>query len=269
VTSPIEDYTDRKQVIRHARYCLQYAIESAGLLEVDDNLVKQWRAHLTRLVDVDDVDRLTLNERRRYERVAPEFLAYEGAGRPVEGERMKAIEPGPESHEWRYGFAQFPWRLMIALRSGAYDPDRDLDSVKAYIRRWRYPNGYIGAMSTDIQSFMGAYGETGGILAPIQEMLMQSWEGVIRLFPAWPVRVDASFTTFRAEGAFLVSASLKGGVIKGVSIFSEAGGPCSIVSPWGRPPLVREDKGASVDVSVSGEAAVFDTRAGSYYRLEG
>jgi alpha-L-fucosidase 2 len=63
-------------------------------------------------------------------------------------------------------------------------------------------------------------------------MLMQSHEGVIRLFPCWPKDQDARFGTLRAVGSFLVSAELKGGVISGVKITSEKGGDCVIVNPW-------------------------------------
>ena len=38
-------------------------------------------------------------------------------------------------------------------------------------------------------------------------MMLQSWDGALRIFPAWPRAVDARFENFRAEGAFLVSAA--------------------------------------------------------------
>jgi hypothetical protein len=45
---------------------------------------------------------------------------------------------------------------------------------------------------------------------------------------------DAAFTTLRAKGGFLVSASLRGGVVTdNVSIVSEAGEQVALFSPWG------------------------------------
>jgi hypothetical protein len=57
----------------------------------------------------------------------------------------------------------------------------------------------------------------------LNEMLLESHEGVLRLFPCWPKDQDARFGTLRACGAFLVSAELKGGSIGGVKIASEKG----------------------------------------------
>jgi alpha-L-fucosidase 2 len=52
----------------------------------------------------------------------------------------------------------------------------------------------------------------------VNDMLMSSYSRCIRLFDAWPTGQDASFTTLRAKGAFLVSASLTGGVVGSVRI---------------------------------------------------
>ena len=67
----------------------------------------------------------------------------------------------------------------------------------------------------------------------ISDMLLQSWQGpqgsVIRVFPAvpseWP---DAAFEDWRAEGAFLVSASRTGGKTNWVRVESLAGGLCRV-----------------------------------------
>jgi hypothetical protein len=65
----------------------------------------------------------------------------------------------------------------------------------------------------------------------LQEMLIQSWGGVIRVFPAVPDEwKDAAFRDLRTEGAFLVSAARKDGKTKWVKIKSLAGEPC-VVKP--------------------------------------
>ena len=33
----------------------------------------------------------------------------------------------------------------------------------------------------------GAWTESLGVLAPLQEMMLQSWDGALRIFPAWPL----------------------------------------------------------------------------------
>ena len=69
--------------------------------------------------------------------------------------------------------------------------------------------------------------------AGVQEMLLQSHAANIRIFPAVPASwKDIEFTTLRAEGAFLVSARRRGGVVERVEIIAEAGGVCRLVSPF-------------------------------------
>lgn len=65
----------------------------------------------------------------------------------------------------------------------------------------------------------------------ILDMLMQSWGGVIRVFPATPgVWKDASFYQLRTAGAFLVSAKREEGKTKFIHVKSLSGQPCIIQS---------------------------------------
>jgi len=69
--------------------------------------------------------------------------------------------------------------------------------------------------------------------AGLQEMLVQSYSGTIRVFPAVPARwKDISFRTLRAEGAFLVSAERKSGATQRVEIRAEKGGLLRIEEPF-------------------------------------
>jgi len=63
----------------------------------------------------------------------------------------------------------------------------------------------------------------------VHEMMIQSWGGVIRVFPAMPdVWANAAFHNFRTEGAFLVSAVREAGRTRFVRIESLAGEACVI-----------------------------------------
>ena len=63
----------------------------------------------------------------------------------------------------------------------------------------------------------------------MHDMLLQSWGGVVRVFPAVPKAWgDIAFHQFRAQGAFLVSAKRKGGESQFVHIESEIGSPCVV-----------------------------------------
>lgn len=69
--------------------------------------------------------------------------------------------------------------------------------------------------------------------AGLQEMLLQSHGGTIRVFPAIPEAwKEVSFNTLRTEGAFLISAQRVNGMTKAVEIVSERGGPCRLISPF-------------------------------------
>ncbi len=70
--------------------------------------------------------------------------------------------------------------------------------------------------------------------AGVQEMLLQSYSGTIRIFPAVPENwQDAAFSTLRTEGAFLISAIRSEGQTTGVDVFSEKGGECRLQNPFG------------------------------------
>ena len=68
--------------------------------------------------------------------------------------------------------------------------------------------------------------------AGIQEMLLQSHTGVVRVFPAIPKSwKQVSFSKLRAMGAFVVTASMKDGKVDSLVVLSEQGGELKIISP--------------------------------------
>ncbi|MFE6797141.1 glycosyl hydrolase family 95 catalytic domain-containing protein [Paenibacillus chitinolyticus] len=67
----------------------------------------------------------------------------------------------------------------------------------------------------------------------LHDMLLQSWGGTIRIFPAVPEEWrEAAFHDLRAEGAFLVSAVRRAGATSFVRVKSLAGEPCEIRTGW-------------------------------------
>ncbi|MDR6551077.1 glycosyl hydrolase family 95 catalytic domain-containing protein [Paenibacillus qinlingensis] len=67
----------------------------------------------------------------------------------------------------------------------------------------------------------------------IQDMLLQSWGGTLRVFPAVPEEWrEAAFHDLRAEGSFLVSAVRKEGRTSWIRVKSLAGEPCLIKTGW-------------------------------------
>jgi len=67
----------------------------------------------------------------------------------------------------------------------------------------------------------------------VHEMLIQSYNGYIEIFPAVPRSwKDVSFYNLRAEGAFLVSAKKENSVADEVTITAEQGGLLLLKQPF-------------------------------------
>ena len=81
----------------------------------------------------------------------------------------------------------------------------------------------------------------------ILDMLLQSWGGTIRVFPACPdTWKDAAFYDLRSEGAFLVSAKRSGGKTLFIGIKSLAGEPCRIKTDLAEPIVAEGVESSSV-----------------------
>ena len=152
----------------------------------------------------------------------------------------------------------FPTFYTAAARVG-YDPNVILDNLRGQCGRHGYPNLFV---------FFGGGGIECCCAVPssINEMLLQSHEGVLRLFPVWPRDRAARFGRLRAVGAFLVSGELKDGVVRRVTITSEKGRDCTVQNPWpGRSvTLHRNDRKAE---TLEGARFSFETRVGERLAL--
>ena len=123
------------------------------------------------------------------------------------------------------------WALAAASAIYSYlgDGDNALRCLRAHHndKRFVMPNTQYIEGSPVIECSLVA-------AESLQEMLIQSWGDVIRIFPAVPAEwKDASFQDLRAEGAFLVTAVRKDGKTKWVRIKSLAGEPCRVKPNFG------------------------------------
>jgi alpha-L-fucosidase 2 len=148
----------------------------------------------------------------------------------------------------------FSWFSAMAARAG--QAERALEYLKKYERGFIGRNGFH--LNGD-QSGTGLSGFTyrpftleGNFLAmqAVQEMLLQSWGGVVRVFPAVSERWgEVSFEGLRAEGGWKVSAQRRGGRTVFVRIESMAGGVLRLRDPfsarevdWGRGGVRRDGR---------------------------
>ncbi|MBJ6361787.1 glycoside hydrolase family 95-like protein [Paenibacillus sp. GCM10012307] len=158
----------------------------------------------------------------------------------------------------------FPTIFTAAARVG-YDPEIILRQLRHQCLEHSFPNLFI---------FFGGGGIEccSGVPSAINEMLLQSHEQAIRLFPVWPQDKDASFKDLRAVGAFVVSSKLADENITHVDIKSEKGKTCRIFNPWPNKEFsiveVDGDQRTPIEWQLSANVISFETQAGKTYTLQ-
>lgn len=126
--------------------------------------------------------------------------------------------------EWFHHFNGFNTTFPAAVRVG-HDPVDILARLRKELKTSGLPNLWVFGGGGGIENCCG-------VPATINEMLMQSHERIIRIFPVWPENQDAKFENLRAYGAFLISSQLKNGAVISVRIISEKGKKCTVENPW-------------------------------------
>lgn len=145
-----------------------------------------------------------------------------------------------------------------AVRVG-YDGDEIIRQLKDRLQLQVYPNGWVTQAGGGIETL-------AAVPLTINEMLLQSYEGRVRVFPNWNRRRDAHFDSLRAYGAFLVSSAVQNGSVRYVKILSEKGRDCELENPWpGRNvKLVRKN---AAPVILSGEVLHIATKENDAFEL--
>lgn len=148
--------------------------------------------------------------------------------------------------------------LPAGARIGV-DPAFIMEGIRSNIKEFAMPNKLFRHHGGGIEHLTT-------VPATINEMLLQSYEGIIRLFPCWDKNSDASFENLRADGAFLVSAKLQNKRISGVSIRSLQGNACK-VQDFGFSRIVRAEDKQPVAFTKYGDAVCFETQKDTTYEL--
>jgi hypothetical protein len=148
--------------------------------------------------------------------------------------------------------------LPAGARIGV-DPQFLIDGIHQNIDEFALPNRLFRHHGGGIEHLTT-------IPATINEMLMQSYEGVIRLFPCWNKKSDASFENLRADGAFLVSAELKNEKISSLKIKSLRGRKC-VVECKGISSVIDAQTKPEISFTAAGNTINFETRENTEYIL--
>jgi hypothetical protein len=165
----------------------------------------------------------------------------------------------------------WPWLCCIMARLG------DGDTTRAYLYDlgiWQFQK-FNGSFAWNVawthkqrirQPAM--LNSSGGFAAAVNEMVLQSYDGLIRVFPALPHDWSGRFADFRAVGAYLVSAAASHGAVDWIIVHSEAGGHCRVANPWpGRTVELCDGTGNDLILSSDAPILAFDTCSGYTYRL--
>ena len=119
-----------------------------------------------------------------------------------------------------------------------------------------FPNGLA------VAPFLDAAGNSAFAL---QEILLQSYDGVIRIGPAVSATWSGTFGLL-AEGGFLVTADIAAGQLRLATVESVRGGDCTLSNPWSGQCAVScagDEVLRSADPTIS-----FPTQCGTIYLLE-
>ena len=158
----------------------------------------------------------------------------------------------------------------------------DLEWFKNEVRYCRLPNGiandrvrqihgrYTDSTDFDFMMRMGIWTENLSLPAVLNECMIQSYTGTLRLFPNTQGLGRARFRNLRAAGAFLLSAAHDGKTTSSVTLFSEKGATAKLENPWpGKQVKVTRVGGQQpITVSAKGNVVQLSTEPGERYRIE-
>jgi alpha-L-fucosidase 2 len=128
---------------------------------------------------------------------------------------------------------------------------------------------YKDSTDFDFMMRMGVWTENLSLPVVINECLLQSYSGVIRLFPNTQNLGRARFHKLRAAGAFLVSAAWDGHRVEDIEILSERGNIARFADLWngGKVTASRLRDRHPVEVRYSSGGFEFPTKPGERYHV--
>lgn len=164
----------------------------------------------------------------------------------------------------------FTW--MSTLYARAYQAEKAVKQLQIFASNFCSPNsfhlngdqkgGQYSGFTYRPFTLEGNFAFAQGV----HELLLQSRQGYIEVFPAIPKDWEnVSFTNLRAEGAVLVSGKIENERLITVKLFSEKGGEVNIKLPKGKIQLA-ESKNAKTDI-LNADKMLIDFKPGGWVSL--
>lgn len=230
-----EHYNDFNPILElgFIRMLFSTIIAVSETLGVDEDRREKWNHILTHISDYPTMEKNGKTVFRLTEKgldwVDGNFLVMQHmypAGMIGQDSDKKLLEIAKDSfwmtERWEDSNA-FCSYYPCAVRLGV-DSDLVLDKINNNVNAHGYPSTFFDFGGGGIEN-------CAAIPVTVNEMLLQSFEGVVRIFPNWNRNRNASFKNLRADGAFLVTASCSDGVVTG-EIFSEKGLDLTVQNPY-------------------------------------
>ncbi|HWG23271.1 glycosyl hydrolase family 95 catalytic domain-containing protein [Actinospica sp.] len=129
-----------------------------------------------------------------------------------------------------------PATLYAAAAMVGYDPSTLMAELHDEATNQSYPN-------MAVHHYGGGVENLNVTTSGLDEMLLQSFQNDIKVFPDWPSASNAKFGDLLAYGDFLVSSSIRNNTVQYVRVTSQVGGNLTFTNPW---------PGHDVEYSVNG-----------------
>jgi alpha-L-fucosidase 2 len=234
------------------RNLAQYCVNAAEVLGIDEADRARWRTLLSNLAPypTSSATGFKVQPQAEYNRSHRHpmhlFAIFPGEDLTIEGSEQDRKIIAASLLNWiRQGMGEwaghsYPNSIPIAARLRR--PNHAWNLLHMYAEAFTLPNGFkadgdyqqfgvsIYSTATDLYTFEAECAFT----AAVNEMLVQSWGGKLRILPAVPaIWSNVSFENLRAEGALLVSGQRTDGRFIRFSILSEKGGEVRLIWPPG------------------------------------
>ena len=201
---------------------------------------------------------------------------------------MEAVIPGEQ-----LGYYSSAEQLAVAKNTidvfsgrGAWGQNNNFPKIFPVAVNTRYPIQTVidnlastinGKIKANLMIEDNTHGiEKAGATEAINNMMLLSDQGVVKVFPGWIKNRNAKFVRLREKGAFVISAeySTENQEVSFVEVLSEAGQKFTIASPWTEGIMVSDSDDKRIPVTKgfapnhSDEATyAFDTQIGKSYRI--
>lgn len=225
------------------RWGCRTLLESARILHINDELIPEWQRILRNLADFPrDSTGITIGAGVPYEKSHRHYshllmfypLYLLNSDQPGTKELLeKSIDHWFSLPKNILGFSLTGAASMYASYG---EGDKALEQLNKLFTKHLRPNTMYKESGPVIETPLSG-------AQVVNDMLLQSWGGKIRVFPGVPEAwKDVTFENMRAEGAFLVSAVRKDGKTVYIRIQSTTGSPFILKTDMANP-TIKEGKG--------------------------